>query len=63
MKAGQVIVAAVALTLRRRKDSRYQDPAEQVKVKKADRLKVIKVQPSIDTPAPAAAENNTQGGA
>jgi NADH-quinone oxidoreductase subunit J len=57
------IIAAIALTLRRRKDSRYQDPAEQVKVKKADRLKVIKVQPSIDTPAPAAAENNTQGGA
>jgi NADH-quinone oxidoreductase subunit J len=38
------IVAAIALTLRRRKDSKYIDPAEQVKVKRNDRLRIIKMQ-------------------
>ncbi len=37
------IVAAIALTLRRRKDSKYIDPAEQVKVKRNDRLRIIKM--------------------
>jgi NADH-quinone oxidoreductase subunit J len=37
------IVAAIALTLRRRKDSKYIDPAEQVKVKRGDRLRIIKM--------------------
>ncbi len=35
------IVAAVALTLRRRKDSKYFDPAVAVKVKRNDRLRII----------------------
>jgi NADH-quinone oxidoreductase subunit J len=35
------IVAAIALTLRRRKDSKYIDPAVQVRVKRNDRLKII----------------------
>jgi NADH-quinone oxidoreductase subunit J len=35
------IVAAVALTLRRRKDSKYFDPAEAVKVKASDRLRIV----------------------
>jgi NADH-quinone oxidoreductase subunit J len=38
------IVAAIALTLRRRKDSKYLDPAEQVKVKRNDRLRIVKMQ-------------------
>jgi len=38
------IVAAIALTLRRRKDSKYIDPAEQVKVRRNDRLRIIKMQ-------------------
>lgn len=37
------IVAAIALTLRRRKDSKYIDPAEQVKVKRNDRLRIVKM--------------------
>ncbi|MFN3715307.1 MAG: NADH-quinone oxidoreductase subunit J [Thiobacillus sp.] len=37
------IVAAIALTLRRRKDSKFIDPAEQVKVKRNDRLRIIKM--------------------
>jgi NADH-quinone oxidoreductase subunit J len=35
------IVAAVALTLRRRKDSKYFDPARAVKVKASDRLRIV----------------------
>jgi NADH-quinone oxidoreductase subunit J len=39
------IVAAIALTLRRRKDSRSQDASQQVKVTKAQRLRIVKVAP------------------
>ncbi len=35
------IVAAIALTLRKRKDSRYMDPAAQVRVKAADSIRVV----------------------
>ena len=35
------IIAAIALTLRERKDKRWQDPAEQVKVRRADRVRLI----------------------
>jgi NADH-quinone oxidoreductase subunit J len=58
------IVAAIALTLRKRKDSHYQNPSEQVKVKKGDRLKVVKLPPTIEAPvAPAAdAAAPTNGG-
>ncbi|MFM1827271.1 MAG: hypothetical protein RLY67_652 [Pseudomonadota bacterium] len=35
------IVAAIALTLRRRKDSRSQNPGEQVKVRAEDRLRMV----------------------
>lgn len=37
------IVAAISLTQRRRKDTRYQNPSEQMKVRKEQRLKVIKM--------------------
>ena len=37
------IVAAIALTLRRRKDSKFIDPAEQVRVKRNDRLRLVKM--------------------
>jgi NADH-quinone oxidoreductase subunit J len=35
------IIAAVALTLRRRKDTKGQNPAQQVRVKRADRVRMI----------------------
>ncbi|MEY4598381.1 MAG: dehydrogenase subunit [Pseudomonadota bacterium] len=35
------IVAAIALTLRRRKHGKYIDPGEQVQVKRNDRLKIV----------------------
>ena len=35
------IIAAIALTLRRRKDSRHQDPSEQVKVRRDERVRLV----------------------
>ncbi len=35
------IVAAIALTLRRRKDTKYQNPAKQVQVKRGDRVRLV----------------------
>ena len=37
------IVAAIALTMRRREMTKYQTPGKQVQVRKADRLRVIKM--------------------
>ncbi|NVD98777.1 MULTISPECIES: NADH-quinone oxidoreductase subunit J [unclassified Massilia] len=37
------IVAAVALTLRKRKDIKYFDPADAVRVKRNDRLRIVKM--------------------
>jgi NADH-quinone oxidoreductase subunit J len=35
------IVAAIALTMRRRKDTKFQDPARQVGVKRQDRVRLV----------------------
>jgi NADH-quinone oxidoreductase subunit J len=35
------IIAAIALTLRRRKDSRHQDPAMQVQARREDRVRLV----------------------
>ena len=35
------IVAAIALTLRGRKQSKYVDPAEQIKARRADRVRIV----------------------
>ena len=48
------IIAAIALTLRRRKDSKYIDPAEQVRAKKADRVRIVQMKAEVEAPAPAA---------
>jgi NADH-quinone oxidoreductase subunit J len=37
------IVAAIALTLRRRTDSRHQNPGEQVRIRRADRVSLVKM--------------------
>ncbi|PWF48323.1 NADH-quinone oxidoreductase subunit J [Massilia glaciei] len=37
------MIAAVALTLRKRKDSKHFDPAEAVRVKRNDRLRIVKM--------------------
>ena len=36
-------VAAIALTLRRRKSSKYVDPATQIKVRREDRVRIVKM--------------------
>ena len=35
------IVAAIALTHRKRKETKYQDPGEQVKVRREDRVRLV----------------------
>jgi NADH-quinone oxidoreductase subunit J len=45
------IVAAIALTLRTRKDSKYVNPSDQVRVKARDRMEIIKFAPTEAAPA------------
>ncbi|HEY9276612.1 MAG TPA: NADH-quinone oxidoreductase subunit J [Methylotenera sp.] len=47
------IIAAIALTLRDRKDSKSMDPSKQVLVKKADRMRIVKMQAEVERPAVA----------
>ena len=37
------IIAAIALTHRKRRETKYQNPAEQVKVHRADRLRILQM--------------------
>ncbi|MES2069371.1 MAG: NADH-quinone oxidoreductase subunit J [Pseudomonadota bacterium] len=63
------IVAAVALTLRRRKDTKYFDPARAVKVKSADRIRIVSMKSESEranptnaaAAAPAAAAEEKKG--
>ena len=45
------IIAAIALTLRQRKDSRRMDPSEQVRAKKADRVRLVKMDAVVEQPS------------
>jgi NADH-quinone oxidoreductase subunit J len=53
------IVAAIALTLRERKDSKHIDASLQVHVKARDRLKIVKVAPVVAQPKVEAPTNVT----
>jgi NADH-quinone oxidoreductase subunit J len=44
------MIAAIALTLRARKDSKYVNPGEQVRVKSRDRMTVVKMSATQDAP-------------
>ena len=46
------IVAAIVLTLRDRKESKSMNPAEQVLVKKADRLRIVKMDATVEPKQP-----------
>ena len=50
------IIAAIALTLRRRKDSKYINPSEQVRAKKSERVRIVqmKSEPRVPSAGPAA---------
>jgi NADH-quinone oxidoreductase subunit J len=43
------IIAAISLTLRRRKDSHYQDPAEQVRARREERVRLVSMPVEKDT--------------
>jgi len=45
------IIAAIVLTLRERKDSRHMDPSQQVRARKADRVRIVKIAPVIEAPS------------
>jgi NADH-quinone oxidoreductase subunit J len=57
------IIAAIALTHRKRAETKVQNPSEQVKVKKADRVRVLKMESSIlhktEETAPQGSTQNT----
>jgi NADH-quinone oxidoreductase subunit J len=48
------IIAAIALTLRQRKDSKYINPSDQIRVKRADRVRLVKMKPTFAAPVLAA---------
>ena len=50
------MVAAIALTLRGRKEAKSQNVASQVRVKSTDRLKIISMPAEVEVPAAAPAE-------
>jgi len=58
------IIAAIALTHRTRRETRYQDPAQQVKVRAADRLRIVSMPPTPpevpEAEAAAAAAGSTK---
>ena len=47
------IVVAVMLTLRRRKDTKAMHPSDQIAVKARDRMRLVKMAPEVELPAPA----------
>jgi len=53
------LVAAIALTLRTRKDSKYQNPADQVRVKARDRVALVKMDAVKPPVAPASEEEKS----
>ena len=56
------IIAAIALTLRKRKDSRHMDPSDQVRVRSQDRVRIVSMNPTLVQPetAPVAAALETK---
>jgi NADH-quinone oxidoreductase subunit J len=59
------IISAIALTLRERKDTKAIDPALALRARKAERLRIIKMAPTIEVasmPAAPAAEPGKEGG-
>jgi NADH-quinone oxidoreductase subunit J len=54
------IIAAIALTLRERKDSKHTNPADQVRVKARDRVRIVQM-PVTRAAEPAAPVNESAG--
>ena len=47
------IIAAIALTLRQRKDTKQTNPSDQLRSTKADRVRLVKLQPTVERAAPS----------
>jgi NADH-quinone oxidoreductase subunit J len=56
------LIAAVMLTLRQRKDTKSQNPAEQVAVKRNDRVRLVKMASEKDEPSAPVVPLNEGGG-
>lgn len=54
------VIAAVMLTLRQRKDTKYQSPTEQLAVKRNDRVRLVKMDSEKDLPAEAEVKEGGQ---
>lgn len=55
------IIAAIALTLRQRKDSKHVNPSDQVRVRAADRMEVVKYPATLPAAATAAPPQIEEG--
>ena len=55
------IVAAIALTLRQRKDAKSQNPSEQVRARKADRVRLVQMKPEVEIAPPVAVASAAAG--
>ena len=53
------IIAAIALTMRERKDSKSINPADQIRVKSGDRVSLVKIKPTLAAPVVAATEEKS----
>jgi NADH-quinone oxidoreductase subunit J len=56
------MIAAIALTLRSRKDSKYTNPAEQVKARKAERVRIVKMSPQVEKKTEPLVDQGTKNG-
>ncbi len=54
------MIAAIALTLRARKDSKYVSPGDQVRVKARDRMAVVKMDATREAPMPTQAATQAE---
>lgn len=50
------MIAAIVLTLPERKDNKSMNPADQVKVKRSDRIRIVSMPAVVEAPAPSAEE-------
>lgn len=55
------VIAAIHLTLRRRKDSKYQKPSAQIHIRREDRVRLVSMAVEKDMPVEPAAETKEGG--
>ena len=55
------IIAAIALTLRERKDSKYINPSDQIRVKRGDRVTLVKMKSAVAAPVATPVGQATSG--